>query len=105
MRRFVVISLFALALVFASVLGLTSLSSDGIAAPPNDDVVILFCGASFHSTPAAIIVVAASSSANAPAITQDTSCTQALADLLNGGFEIKDVQPVFSDGALYTLVR
>ncbi len=105
MKRIVVISLFAVALIFVSVLGITSLSSVGIAAPPSDEVVIVMCGARFDLTPPPINVQAASSSVNAPTVTTETSCAQALADLLDGGFKIKDVQPVFSDGALYTLVR
>ena len=105
MRKVVGVSLLAMALISVSVLGLTSLSSLGVAAPPSDDAVIIMCGTRFDLTPPQIQVQAADSSANAPAIAPETSCAQALADLLHEGFEIVDSQADQGGGGAYTLVR
>lgn len=70
-------------------------------SPPPSSVVILRCTLSGTS----YIVTATSPSTGAPAIAS-SSCGQALADLINAGFEINDTQVELATSSLiYTLIN
>lgn len=106
MRRTVIILLFALFFVFVLVLDIASLKSDAFAQSQPSEVVNLICMGDFWVSPPSFSVVASSSSAGAPPIPLGTTCAQALANLLNADFKIKDVQggggPIW---ALYILIK
>jgi hypothetical protein len=99
----ILIGVFLLALVVALAVGgaitIISNSSRGDEeAVRQPQVVLVHCSGSFE-------VVASDNSENAPAVTA-TSCAQALADLINAGFAIQDVQPGLSgEGTQYTLIQ
>lgn len=95
--------------VLAVILAISFSLVPATSARPAGDVVILQCFPSYEGNPENpnIRVSASSSSENAPVIESDTDCAQALADLINAGFKIKDVQPADVNGGsgYYTLVR
>ncbi len=87
MKRIFLTIFFISILVFVSVLGSTTLSSNASAKASDNEVVILACTTDSLSN--RIYIAASNSSANAPTVAQGTSCAQALVDLLAVGFEIE----------------
>ena len=94
-----VIMVVASLVVFISLAGTLALVQ-GTSAGPKRDVVLLRCT---ETAGQPIGVAQSSSSAGAPVIAADTSCAQALADLLNAGFRIQAARG--EDIFIYTLVR
>lgn len=89
-------------------LGVARLST-AVSAGAAGNVVVVSCLVETTATPAefrAIRIRGASSSANAPQLPTgpQTNCAQALAALLNGGFELLNVEGGAS-GVFYTLYR
>lgn len=76
-------------------------SSDADAQSPDDRVVILLCVQSSSSP--SMVVRSANSSEGAPTFNGGESCAQALADLMDDGFNIEDVEPAFRAALIYTL--
>jgi hypothetical protein len=72
----------------------------GALAGPGGDVVLLRCT---ETASHPIGVAQSSSSAGAPVIAPDTSCAQALSDLLDAGFRIHSARG--EDIFIYTLIR
>jgi len=106
MRQNTLITIPTLLLFVCIILSSVVIANNASAESSRDqEVVILMCGTRFDLNPPVMSVMASSSSSNAPTVSFGTVCAQALSDILGQGFRIKDVQPTFGDGALYTLIN
>ena len=102
MKRIIVSLLYVSLLALVLILGFTRLNSNVSAQQPRQlEAAILTCGQiQIHHD--LLNVLTYTGSARTPTISIKSNCAQALADLLNNGFEIREVS---DDLLVYVLVK
>jgi hypothetical protein len=90
----------AAALAVLSILTLAAIVAPTTQARSGNEVVLLRCT---QTTSQSVGVADSSSSAGAPTFAFDASCSQALADLLDDGFEFEATRG--NEQFLYTMVK